>query len=154
MKILIQILAVCLFMTQGTVVAAQSNTRAAAPQPSAARENVASQPTCAMLLGRYNDENKELSAIWADGLFDNSAPRETNRGLQELNSRLIQQMAVQMLISKQCPLPTQSSGYIFYSMAAMDCRTARREQPSTTSGSPAACEKSSWRSITEAAASK
>jgi hypothetical protein len=154
MKVYIRVIIACILVMQPTNVFAQTSNRASAPQPSASRPNVAPQLTCAVLLGRYNDENKQLSEIWAEGLFDDSAPRESNRGLQALNSRMIQQMAVQMMISKQCTLPIEASGYIYYSLAAMECRTARRVQPSSATESPAACNKSTWRSITDVPVTK
>jgi hypothetical protein len=117
----------------------------------------AQAPTCATMLSEFEDANKELSVIMSDGIADNSAPRETNRQLKELNQRFIQSMIIDRMLAMKCTLPTQLSSPKYYMLPALECETASTKAMSAAIRLPSAgsftddpeykakCDRSVWR---------
>eukprot|EP00919_Chromeraceae_sp_WS-2016_P016758 GHVR01040063.1.p1 GENE.GHVR01040063.1~~GHVR01040063.1.p1 ORF type:complete len:133 (-),score=10.37 GHVR01040063.1:55-453(-) len=97
---------------------------------------------CEKLMDEYVQVNKELSAIWADGIVDDSAPRATNRELKALNGRMIQSMSIDMMIAKNCPLPDQPSSFVIYLSPALACSTEGYK--GTKESIAAKCDRATW----------
>ena len=49
--------------------------------------------------------NKELAAIGVEGIFDDSAPRETNRQTRMLNQRIFQLVLIFQMQAHDCDIP-------------------------------------------------
>ena len=95
---------------------------------------------CAFYENAYISSNKHLSSIWADGIADDSAPRETNRQLRALNARMEQLIVIQQMQSIGCKLPEQISSVGHYLSPALDCATATLRG---NSESPK-CDRNTW----------
>lgn len=96
---------------------------------------------CAFYENAYISSNKHLSSIWADGIGDDSAPRETNRQLKALNERMEQLIVIQQMQAIGCKLPEQTSSHWHYLSPALDCELERDlESPK--------CNRDTWTSTT------
>ncbi len=78
---------------------------------------------CAALLQKYTMMTKRVAMEGADGVGDNSAPRETMRQLKIVNLNLMRQMNLDMMIAGKCPLPTNPVGDGEYLVNALECST-------------------------------
>ena len=107
--------------------------------------SAASSKLCGLYDKAYDDANKELSAIDAEGIFDNSAYRETNRQLRMLNERIRQSMTFMQMTHYGCELPKKSSGALEYTAGAAECKA---EKSKGKPDSPK-CDRSKWKSLLE-----
>ncbi len=90
---------------------------------------------------QVDQANKAMASIFADGITDNSAPRETNRQIKELNQKIKQQTAIQLAIAEGCDtssfLPNDMGSYI---TPALECATEQLKG----NYKAASCEMSNW----------
>ena len=85
----------------------------------------AEEAACAKFAVVYEESNKAIGAIFAGGLGDTSAPRQTNRELEIINERLRQLIVLQQMRAYGCRFPTEASGGGAYLMKGVGCETAR-----------------------------
>lgn len=78
---------------------------------------------CKALLDQYIVQTKRLASEKADGVGDNSAPRETMRQLKILNLNMMRQMNLDMMIAGKCLLPDKPASDFNYSINALQCAT-------------------------------
>ncbi|HWA89219.1 MAG TPA: hypothetical protein VG889_04245 [Rhizomicrobium sp.] len=109
--------AICFF----AVLLEAGRAGAAAPAPAAARPApAAASGACGELVRAYDTSNRKIAQIRADGVLDNSAPRETNRQLKELNERQEQLVVLELMRMRNCPAPLHG-GPAPYMTSAMEC---------------------------------
>jgi len=92
---------------------------------SASAQNAAAPPpsTCESLKGQWQDVEKELAGINAEGVADNSAPRATMRAIQVSNELSKAQILIALLTANKCPLPKRAPSHLNYSLDALKCAT-------------------------------
>ena len=99
----------------------------------------ADEKLCEVYAGEYDGANREMARIVAEGILDNSAPRETARQLELLNERLLQLITMQQMEFHGCDLPKIPSGSAGYFISALNCKTKGEI------GSPE-CDTGKWKS--------
>ena len=92
---------------------------------SAAAQTTPAPPlsTCESLRGQWQDVEKELAGINAEGIADNSAPRATMRAIQISNQLSNAQMILTLMSANKCPLPKRAPSSINYALDATKCAT-------------------------------
>ena len=88
----------------------------------------------------YDGGNKELAAIAAEGIFDDSAPHETNRQTRALNQRIFQLILIFQMQAHECDIPKLPSSEIGYMADASECQTHLTFGPSEHPD----CDRSKW----------
>jgi hypothetical protein len=101
----------------------------------------AAQQTCANYESAIDTGLKFIALEKAEGIGDNSAPRETNRQLKIANELAVIQANLALLIASKCPPPARSLNTSAYFLPAMKCSTARMKGEQK----PAACELKDWK---------
>ena len=100
----------------------------------------AEEAACANFAHAYEASNKAIGTIIAQGLTDNSAPRQTNRELGMINERLQQPIVLQQMRAYGCRFPTETSSGGAYLLKAMKCENemlkGRRDAPE--------CDQDKW----------
>ena len=91
---------------------------------------------CRIYANVYDDSNKELSSVHAQGLFDDSAPRATYRELQALNAKTTQLIVLQQMEAYGCDIPKEVSSHIHYQAPAMACHIGGYDSER--------CDKDTW----------
>ena len=81
------------------------------------------QRLCEVYENMYDGANKELAAIGVEGIFDDSAPRETNRQTRMLNQRIFQLVLIFQMQAHDCDIPNLPSSGTGYTINVMECRT-------------------------------
>ena len=112
----------------------------AAPIPAFAQS---SGSVCADLQGQWDLIEQNLAAKFADSVSDNSAPRETNRGIDELNYNVRATLLYDLMKDNDCPLPKKLPTGNDYMTAALKCRTEMIG--SRGSQLPESCKRANWR---------
>jgi len=110
---------------------------AAAPaSPSAS----ASGGVCAKLTADYEQINKALALTYAEGVGDDSAPRETNRQVETANNLSRASMTLTLMQAHHCSMPDYEPSVARYMSPALTCATDMLK-----SGADAAsCKMESW----------
>ena len=80
---------------------------------------------CAGLKANWDRIEKNLAANLAEGVGDRSAPRATNRNIEDLTSMQEASLTYEMMRANKCPLPTKPPSASTYLTPALDCATAR-----------------------------
>ncbi len=93
---------------------------------------------CEAYNNTYTEANKNLAMITADGISDNSAPRETNRQLETLNQRTLQLMLIQQMEAHGCRVPKLISTGGGYLGNALACSLKSYDSPE--------CDRQKWKS--------
>ena len=134
---------------------AAAHSQAAAPKlvPPLDRKPVVQQDepsSCAKLSAMYENVSMNISAISAEGLADDSAPRELVRQQRIGNEYARAQTMVALMSAKRCPVPDATPGD-YYALVALTCRTDMlkatmangryNDHPDT----PASCDRTKWR---------
>ncbi len=99
-------------------------------------------PLCERINTSLDNLAKDDAAIFAEGLGDNSAPRETTRQLRELNNGIQRNTLVQVAIANRCSLARIPPGAGAFMLPAMECATQRLRQPTSTEIPQ--CDRSTW----------
>ena len=99
--------------------------------------------TCADLAASYDDISKELASIDAEGVGDNSAPREAVRQTRTNSEYLKATMVITLLAQNKCTAPKQLPDSITYAIPAMQCETALLTWPDAKS-LPDKCIRAKW----------
>lgn len=87
---------------------------------------LASEPDiCSRFNSAIERSQKQIAIEMSDGMFDNSAPRETSRRLSINNELLLMGMNFSLLSQNKCKPSTDPVVFSFpgYFTAAMECRT-------------------------------
>lgn len=108
-----------------------------------ASEKTPQQVLCEVYDRTYDGANKSIASIEAEGISDNSAPRESNRQLKILNERVQQLIVVQQMQAYGCKVPKATSSGVGYMIHAVECST---EQIKGNFNS-ITCDRSNWKSI-------
>ena len=108
-----------------------------------ATEKTPQQVLCDVYNNVYEGANKTIASVEAEGTFDNSAPRETNRQLKVLNERILQLIVIQQMHAHGCKIPKTTSSGVGYTVDATKCST---ERIMGNIGAPE-CDQTNWKSI-------
>lgn len=100
---------------------------------------------CEVYNKTYRGANKAIASTEAEGLGDNSAPRESNRQLRILNERIQQLIVIQQMHAHGCTVPKVISSGIGYKIHAMECQL----EIITGNANATECDKSNWISVLE-----
>lgn len=98
---------------------------------------------CASFQRVIDASEKEMAAIYAEGVADNSAPRATLREQRTTNELQIIRLNVDLMVQHRCPIPALPITRSAYLLNALTCANERLRNPSATS--PAACDRETWR---------
>jgi hypothetical protein len=113
----------CLLALAGASLSAiPAYTVAAAPTTAPA---AASSGTCASLARDYDQVDKSLALTYAEGIGDNSAPRETNRRIENSNDLARASIIVTLMQTHHCAMPDHAPNVIRYLSEALTCSTDR-----------------------------
>jgi len=133
------------------VTAAQASAPKLAPPPD--RKPVIQQDeppsSCANLSANYQNVSMNISAIAAEGVSDDSAPRELVRQQRIGNEYAKAQTMVSLMTAKHCPAPDVIPGD-YYTIAALKCRndvmqaTIANGRYNEHPAIPATCDRSKW----------
>lgn len=104
---------------------AQSGLVLAAPAPAPSVANGA----CTKLAADYDQVEKALAMTEAEGVGDNSAPRETNRQVEDSNYLARASMTLTLMEANHCALPDHAPSSIRYLSSALTCATDRLKSP-------------------------
>jgi hypothetical protein len=99
---------------------------------------------CARLQRVIESSEKEIAAIYAEGVADNSAPRASMREQRTTNELQIIRLNLDLMIQHRCPLPTTPIMRATYLLGALRCENERLQSPGS---SPAACDRATWRRV-------
>lgn len=111
----------------------------AGPPSSAAS---ASSGVCASLGTEYDGIEKSLASTYAEGVGDDSAPRETNRRVEASNDLMRASMVLTLMQAHHCSLPDHSPSVARYLAPALTCATDRLKG----TAEPPSCDESTWKS--------
>ena len=101
------------------------------------------QSTCQDFENAINGETKGIALIMAEGLGDNSAPRQTNRNT-EINGKFqLININLQLQIQNKCPVRKTPINPMLYIAEALDCNLARLKDEKN---SPA-CDMMNWNGL-------
>ena len=98
------------------------------------------QRLCEIYENLYDGANKKLAAIAAEGILDDSAPRETNRQTRALNQRIFQLILIFQMQAHKCDIPKFPSSGTGYMADALECQTRLMFGPSEHPD----CDRSKW----------
>lgn len=105
--------------------------------------SVRAQSNCQDFETAIDGDTKGIALIMAEGLGDNSAPRQTNRNL-DINSKFqLININLQLQIQNKCPVRKTSINPMVYIGEALDCNLARLkgEKDSPT------CDTRNWKGL-------
>lgn len=94
---------------------------------------------CSKLAAEYDQIEKSLAMIYADGVGDNSAPRETNRQMRAANDMARASIVVTLLQANRCSLPDHAPSMARYFSPALTCSTDQLKTPQ-----PESCKMENW----------
>ena len=80
---------------------------------------------CAALSADYDQYEKAMASRWADGIADNSAPRATNRAIEDSNALMQAQITLTLMQANRCSLPDHAPSIKKYVSEALTCSTDR-----------------------------
>ena len=109
-----------------------------APVP--ATSGPASPGVCSKLAGDYDQAEKSLSMTYAEGVGDDSAPRETYRQIENSNDLARASMMLTLMQAHHCALPDHAPSEATYLSNALTCTTDRLKGTSD----PASCKFENW----------
>jgi hypothetical protein len=109
----------------------------AAPAPSA------TAGTCSSLATDYDGIEKSLASNYAEGIGDNSAPRETYRQIKNSNDLARASMVLTLMQAHHCSLPDHAPSMVRYLSAALSCATDRLKSTSES----ASCKMETWQPL-------
>jgi hypothetical protein len=94
---------------------------------------------CAKLASDYDQVEKSLAMTEAEGIGDNSAPRETSRQVEQSNFLARASMALTLMQAHHCTLPDHAPSVIRYLSSALTCTTDRLK-----TSQPDSCKMEDW----------
>jgi hypothetical protein len=100
---------------------------------------------CASFQRVIDESEKEIAAIYAEGVADNSAPRATLREQRTTNELQLIRLNLDLMIQHRCPVSSVPVTRSAYLLNALTCETERLRNPSETS--PAACDRATWQRV-------
>lgn len=109
-------------------------------------ENASADVICDRLAAAVEGSIKELSYYEYDGIFDNSAVRQTNRQLGKSVEMAVIQANLTLMQGYKCALPKLLITLNAYSMNAFECHSAGLrigKSPDVSKGIPE-CDRSEW----------
>lgn len=78
---------------------------------------------CSKLAADYDQVDKSLALTFAEGVGDNSAPRDTSRKIEESNELSRASMMLTLMEAHHCPLPDHAPSETRYMSNALTCST-------------------------------
>jgi hypothetical protein len=132
-------------MVLRTITAAALVGAALAPSQTLAAPAAPATPSgiCPSLAREYDGIEKSLASTYAEGIGDDSAPRETNRQVENSNDLMRASMVLTLMQAHHCSLPDHSPSAIRYLSPALSCATDRLKGVSQ----PPSCDQSTWQPI-------
>jgi hypothetical protein len=118
---------------------------ASAPSISIAAPATASNSSlgaCASLAMDYDQVEKSLALTYAEGVGDDSAPRETNRQMKYANDLSRASMMLTLMEARHCALPDHAPSYLRYLSPALSC--AKDRITSAIGDETPSCKMESW----------
>lgn len=108
--------------------------------------NASAQTTqCSSTLASLAQDEKRLAYLEADGVMDDSAPRQTNRQIKITNHLLKMNMTMQFAIAGKCNLPKEPYSSAGYMSSAYACTIAEATARVTNSKVKIPdCDDSKW----------
>lgn len=94
---------------------------------------------CASLASQWDLIEQNLASSFVTGISDNSAPRATNRSLDELQGFTKASLLYEMMKDNKCPLPKSPPRAGTYLGAALKC-----EEDRMSVRSPDSCKRENW----------
>jgi hypothetical protein len=79
--------------------------------------------TCASLARDYDQIEKGMALTWAEGVGDNSAPRDTSRKIEQSNFLARASMMLTLMQAHHCQLPDHAPSDARYMSNALTCST-------------------------------
>jgi hypothetical protein len=76
---------------------------------------------CDDLKRQFDFSNRSIAEINADGIVDNSAPREASRQAKISNHKLDQLMILEFMKAHKCPFDAKLGGSVLYALQALEC---------------------------------
>lgn len=78
---------------------------------------------CSKLAADYDQIDKALALTFAEGVGDNSAPRETNRQIENANYLSRASMMLTLMAAHHCSMPDHAPSDARYMTPALTCAT-------------------------------
>jgi hypothetical protein len=107
--------------------------------PATASTTSGSSAVCSQLAGDYDQVEKALAMTFAEGVGDNSAPRETYRQIESSNSLAQANMIITLMEARHCALPDHAPSIKRYFSPALTCSTDRLK-----TSQPESCKMENW----------
>ena len=85
--------------------------------------SAAGSPVCSKLAADYDQVDKALALTFAEGLGDNSAPRDTTCKIEESNDLSRASMMLTLMQAHHCPMPDHAPSDTRYMSDALTCAT-------------------------------
>jgi hypothetical protein len=116
-----------MFIRSVSALALASASILVTPQMATAAPAAAAAPAtpgvCSKLAADYDQIDKALALTYAEGVGDNSAPRETNRQIESANYLARGSMTLTLMQAHHCAMPDHASSDSRYISAALNCAT-------------------------------
>ncbi|MGN6495938.1 MAG: hypothetical protein ACTHK5_01155 [Tsuneonella sp.] len=93
--------------------------------PAHAQTGAAASGKCAALSADYDQYEKAMASRFAESVGDNSAPRATNRAIEDSNSLSQAQITLVLMQASHCTLPDHAPSIKRYLTEALTCSTDR-----------------------------
>jgi hypothetical protein len=103
-----------------------------------------SQSVCEDLARAAEDNVKEMAYAVTDGSSDNSAPRETNRKLNQIAQSSMLNANLMLMAANKCTMPKLPVSEKSYRDSASECSLAHRMPKSGQPAPLAECDRSKW----------
>jgi hypothetical protein len=109
---------ICMLALAGASLSSIAANAFAAPVPAAASSGV-----CASLAHDYDQVEKGMALTWAEGVGDNSAPRDTGRKIEASNFLARASMMLTLMQAHHCQMPDHAPSDGRYMSNALTCST-------------------------------
>jgi hypothetical protein len=96
---------------------------------------------CSKLGGDYDQVEKSLALTYAEGVGDNSAPRDTSRKIEESNDLARASMMLTLMQAHHCSLPDHAPSHARYMSNALTCATDMLRSGGEV---PPSCKTETW----------
>jgi hypothetical protein len=110
------------------------------PIPAVAQTTAPVGGKCGSLVADYDQYEKAMASRWAESIGDNSAPRATNRAIEDSNALTQAQITLALMQASRCTLPDHAPSIKKYISEALTCSSDRLK----FGNNAPSCEMKNW----------